>query len=421
MPRPSRDSYGEQKPPYSYIALTAMALFHSQEKMLPLSDIYKFIMDNFPYYRKNTQRWQNSLRHNLSFNDCFIKIPRRPDRPGKGAYWTLHPKAISMFENGSLLRRRKRFKLGGSDKDSLEEELSALSNLNRVLATQPHPPPQVVLPPVLPPMLPPRPGFPLHSNPILPPTPNLMPPIDVFALRNNLPPLPPQSTTPSTCTSTTGTLCRPKKKGGFNIDSLIDTENNSVEELSEIENENQVMKPSPLLPFPPHLMREPAVVSPAEGGVWPPLFDMNHTTPIAPPPIVPFQLPGFHLQAAANLHMAAMAALAASQQQQLQEQTQQHHINPETSRPFLEVPREEVQNSDAFSQSQISPAARSDISSSSRSSSASSSFNSVNGDINPFPSASLHCNLDNFSMSYKLGFHQTNLPEHATSYHLRMN
>ena len=90
---------------YSYIALTAMAIFHSPEKMLPLSDIYKFIMDNFPYYRKNTQRWQNSLRHNLSFNDCFIKIPRRPDRPGKGAYWTMHPKAITMFENGSLLRR----------------------------------------------------------------------------------------------------------------------------------------------------------------------------------------------------------------------------------------------------------------------------------------------------------------------------
>ena len=91
--------------------------------MLPLSEIYKFIMDNFPYYRKNTQRWQNSLRHNLSFNDCFIKIPRRPDRPGKGAYWTLHPKAMAMFENGSLLRRRKRFKLEEEEKESLEPEL----------------------------------------------------------------------------------------------------------------------------------------------------------------------------------------------------------------------------------------------------------------------------------------------------------
>ncbi|XP_022196785.2 fork head domain-containing protein FD4-like [Nilaparvata lugens] len=111
MPRPCRESYGDQKPPYSYISLTAMAIWSSPEKMLPLSDIYRFISDRFPYYRRNTQRWQNSLRHNLSFNDCFIKIPRRPDRPGKGAYWALHPAALDMFENGSFLRRRKRFKL----------------------------------------------------------------------------------------------------------------------------------------------------------------------------------------------------------------------------------------------------------------------------------------------------------------------
>lgn len=111
MPRPSRESYGDQKPPYSYISLTAMAIWSSPEKMLPLSEIYRFITERFPYYRRNTQRWQNSLRHNLSFNDCFIKVPRRPDRPGKGAYWALHPNALDMFENGSFLRRRKRFKL----------------------------------------------------------------------------------------------------------------------------------------------------------------------------------------------------------------------------------------------------------------------------------------------------------------------
>jgi len=181
MPRPSRESYGDSKPPYSYIALTAMALWHSPERMLPLSEIYKFIMENFPYYRKNTQRWQNSLRHNLSFNDCFIKIPRRPDRPGKGAYWTLHPKAIQMFENGSLLRRRKRFKLDGEEKNSLEAELTALSNLNRVLQSNfgpvdsgysPSAPP--VLPPTLPShsqhhMLPPLHH---HPYPLLPPPPH---------------------------------------------------------------------------------------------------------------------------------------------------------------------------------------------------------------------------------------------------------
>ncbi|KAJ8002414.1 hypothetical protein DPEC_G00158640 [Dallia pectoralis] len=111
MPRPGRNTYSDQKPPYSYISLTAMAIQSCPEKMLPLSEIYKFIMDRFPYYKENTQRWQNSLRHNLSFNDCFIKIPRRPDQPGKGSFWALHPSCGDMFENGSFLRRRKRFKV----------------------------------------------------------------------------------------------------------------------------------------------------------------------------------------------------------------------------------------------------------------------------------------------------------------------
>lgn len=138
MPRPSRESYGDQKPPFSYISLTAMAIWSSPEKMLPLSEIYRFITERFPYYQKNTQRWQNSLRHNLSFNDCFIKVPRRPDRPGKGAYWALHPQAFDMFENGSLLRRRKRFKLHKSEKDILNEELAALANINRFFFSPNH-------------------------------------------------------------------------------------------------------------------------------------------------------------------------------------------------------------------------------------------------------------------------------------------
>uniref|UniRef100_A0A7E4V694 Fork-head domain-containing protein n=1 Tax=Panagrellus redivivus TaxID=6233 RepID=A0A7E4V694_PANRE len=117
MPRPGKNSYDDQKPPYSYIWLTYMAIQNSEEKMLPLTEIYKFIMEKFPFYRSNTQRWQNSLRHNLSFNDCFIKIPRRPDRPGKGSYWAIHPKAMHMFENGSCLRRQKRFKLDQPEDD----------------------------------------------------------------------------------------------------------------------------------------------------------------------------------------------------------------------------------------------------------------------------------------------------------------
>ena len=42
-------------------------------------------------------------------------MPRSPDRPGKGSYWTLHPESGNMFENGCYLRRQKRFKCAKKD------------------------------------------------------------------------------------------------------------------------------------------------------------------------------------------------------------------------------------------------------------------------------------------------------------------
>ncbi|XP_071759315.1 hepatocyte nuclear factor 3-alpha [Centroberyx gerrardi] len=105
-----RRSYPHAKPPYSYISLITMAIQQAPSKMLTLSEIYQWIMDLFPYYRQNQQRWQNSIRHSLSFNDCFVKVSRSPDKPGKGSYWALHPDSGNMFENGCYLRRQKRFK-----------------------------------------------------------------------------------------------------------------------------------------------------------------------------------------------------------------------------------------------------------------------------------------------------------------------
>uniref|UniRef100_A0A8D0E3E3 Forkhead box L3 n=1 Tax=Salvator merianae TaxID=96440 RepID=A0A8D0E3E3_SALMN len=100
------------RPAYSYIALIAMAIQQSPSNKVTLSGIYDFIMKKFPYYRTNQRAWQNSIRHNLSLNSCFVKVPRTEGNDkGKGNYWSFASGCESMldlFENGNYRRRRRR-------------------------------------------------------------------------------------------------------------------------------------------------------------------------------------------------------------------------------------------------------------------------------------------------------------------------
>lgn len=94
----------EPKPSYSYIGLIAMAILSSPERKLVLSDIYQWILDHYAYFRARGPGWRNSIRHNLSLNDCFIKAGRSAN--GKGHYWSIHPANLADFSSGDFRRRR---------------------------------------------------------------------------------------------------------------------------------------------------------------------------------------------------------------------------------------------------------------------------------------------------------------------------
>ncbi|KAK6176347.1 hypothetical protein SNE40_014648 [Patella caerulea] len=97
---------GFNKPPYSYATLISMAINDTEEKRINISSIYKWITDNFPYYKMADSQWKNSIRHNLSLNKRFEKIPRRPNESGKGGYWRIKPEVSDILQTGVIRKRR---------------------------------------------------------------------------------------------------------------------------------------------------------------------------------------------------------------------------------------------------------------------------------------------------------------------------
>ena len=111
----------ERKPPYSYASLIRLAILSSPGQRATLADIYKWIQDQFLYYRNQTNLgWKNSIRHNLSLNKCFMKVARSRHDPGKGCYWAIN----QLYSQDEALPFEKRKKVVMLPSEALRADMT---------------------------------------------------------------------------------------------------------------------------------------------------------------------------------------------------------------------------------------------------------------------------------------------------------
>ena len=102
--KPAKAPQPDEKPAESYAYMIYRALESSPEGKLTLAEIYRWIEHTYPFYRTADPVWKNSIRHNLSLNTAFKKIPRPESTKGKGGYWAIN---YESQKNGKILKKRK--------------------------------------------------------------------------------------------------------------------------------------------------------------------------------------------------------------------------------------------------------------------------------------------------------------------------
>ncbi|KAJ1651425.1 hypothetical protein IWQ61_008006 [Dispira simplex] len=127
MEFPKKPIRRRRRPPVAYAVLIAEAILSSPNQRLTLREVYKWVVNNYPYLCRNQDKgWQNTIRHNLSLNKFFVKVPRAevdessPEPSGttpssstvtalsraKGCYWTVDRAQLDTATKEGLQRLR---------------------------------------------------------------------------------------------------------------------------------------------------------------------------------------------------------------------------------------------------------------------------------------------------------------------------
>ncbi|OUM57734.1 hypothetical protein PIROE2DRAFT_23679, partial [Piromyces sp. E2] len=91
----------------TYASLIGQAIMSSPNQKAQLSTICDWIVEHYPNFDRTDQRWQNSIRHNLSLQKCFVKLPHSPATStthSKSCFWTIHEDFLESFINGEFIR-----------------------------------------------------------------------------------------------------------------------------------------------------------------------------------------------------------------------------------------------------------------------------------------------------------------------------
>ncbi|KAJ1649219.1 hypothetical protein IWQ61_009625 [Dispira simplex] len=127
MEFPKKPIRRRRRPPVAYAVLIAEAILSSPNQRLTLREVYKWVVNNYPYLCHNQDKgWQNTIRHNLSLNKFFVKVPRAEvdessSEPSgttpssstatvlsraKGCYWTVDKAQLDTATKEGLQRLR---------------------------------------------------------------------------------------------------------------------------------------------------------------------------------------------------------------------------------------------------------------------------------------------------------------------------